>query len=79
MLSNDPGMVYLVTGNEARLSPRRTEDVEELVRAGDWLVWFTQVRRPYLYDVPELAEMFRLEEVVFLGDGGVLRFSGERQ
>jgi hypothetical protein len=77
-------MVYLLTGNEAHISPRRTDDVGWLVetgwvRPGDWLVWFSRVKRPYLYTVTELAEIFPLEEVEFLGDGGVLRFVSDRQ
>jgi hypothetical protein len=83
VLSNDPGMVYLLTGNEAHISPRRTDDAGWLagtgqVRPGDWLVWFSRVKRPYLYTVPELAGMFPLEEVTFVGDGGVLRFTDTR-
>jgi 4-amino-4-deoxy-L-arabinose transferase-like glycosyltransferase len=77
LLSNDPGMVYLLTGTRTTLSPRRTDDIARLaaegrLRPGDRLVWFSRVKRPYLYTVPELAEMLPLEEEVFVGDGGVL-------
>ena len=81
LLSNDPGVVYLLTGTRTTLSPRRTDDIARLVadgrlRAGDRLVWFSRVKRPYLYTVPELADMVPLEEEVFVGDGGVLVVGG---
>lgn len=79
VFSNAPAAIYLLTGSEARMSPRRTDDISQLiesgmVRKGDYLVWFRRIRRPYLFNVPELADIFSLEEIAFVGDGGVMVF-----
>ncbi len=75
LYSNDPAAIYLLTGMSARMSPRRTQDPSASgIRPGDKLVWFRRVNRPYLYTVEELCQFFVLEEIAFVGEGGVLEF-----
>ncbi len=73
--SNDPALVYSVTGRPCRMSPAKDKPLWQAeVKPGDYLVWFVYLHRPYLYSVAELGQHFELEELAFLEDGGILIF-----
>lgn len=73
--SNDPALVYSVTGRPCRMSPAKDKPLWQAgVQPGDYLVWFVYLHRPYLYSVAELGQHFELEEIAFLEDGGILIF-----
>jgi hypothetical protein len=79
ILSNEPAAVYFLTGAEARMCPRRSDDPARLrqtgaVATGDHLVWFTTLNRPYLMRPEELDRQFGLDVVASTPDGGVAVF-----
>ena len=79
ILSNNPAAVYILTGAEARMSPRRDDDPVRLRQAGtvapgDHLVWFRRIARPYLMSRDELNQKFPLKVIMSTPDGGVAVF-----
>lgn len=73
LYTNGPDVVYLMTGQKALLSPRRSgpslsgsalgldafKDVVD--REGSvYLAWFTEIGRPYMYSPKDLSQHFRL-------------------
>lgn len=73
ILSNDPAAVYLLTGQDARISPSRSAALpKELIRPGDYLVWFARTERPSLCTPAELNRLWPLELVQSIADGGVM-------
>jgi hypothetical protein len=82
--SNDPAAVYLLVGRDAVTSPRRTGNRRQVeaslaVLPGDYLIWFNRLDKPFLYSVPELARLYGLRELAFVGGGGVLVFDPGRR
>jgi hypothetical protein len=78
LCSNAPDALYTLTGSNACLVPRRSDGPARfrerlLSDPNQYLVWFSSVRRPYIYDLDEMISMFDMEKVETLGGGVVYR------
>jgi hypothetical protein len=74
--SNAPDALYMIAGIAAHLSPHRARSVSRIRQSismenTNYIVWFDNKCRDYLYSLQELASLFELKEVVALSDGGV--------
>lgn len=82
--SNAPDAVYILTGITARMSPNRRTDISQFwesmsLEDDNYLVWFNNNPRSYLYDVQEVASMLKIEEVVVLSDGAIYLLEVDEQ
>jgi hypothetical protein len=89
--SNAPEALYILTGLEARTSPKRTlynspqvdRSLPELagtwpVEGSAWLVWFDRERRDYLYPVDQLERVAEVRPTRELVDGAVYSVTRRR-
>ncbi|MBN1507106.1 MAG: hypothetical protein JW955_09685 [Sedimentisphaerales bacterium] len=75
---NAPDALYALVGRSAAVSPHRTWNMPEFARMlfsgpGEFLVWFSRLPQPYLYDLDELVSVLNVEELIAFSDGGVYR------
>jgi len=78
VFSNEPQPIYLHSGAIAWMSPRRDygfEKFRELMSTEqkNYLVWYYNNWRTYLYDFEELRRVFNLELMAQFRDGAILR------
>ncbi|MFC1576267.1 glycosyltransferase [Candidatus Omnitrophota bacterium] len=83
LYSNEPEALYIVTGEDARISPSRREDKREDFsefkkyvnpEATNYLIWFDGVDKTYLYTPDELKRITRIRKTERLPDGTVYIF-----
>jgi len=89
--SNRPDLVYLHTGMSARMSPRKglndsiatTADnitqFRKLLKSEtyNYLVWFGNKEKSYLYNIEELSSIFDMEILTKYSDGSIYLFKLE--
>jgi hypothetical protein len=78
LYSNAPEAIYALTDRGARTNPLRSQNLAPFreglsSRQNKYLIWFSGVRRPYIYDLDEMILMFRMEKVAAVRDGAVYR------
>jgi len=76
IFSNEPFAIYVVCGFDVRLSPHRLIDIEKFrhqlfLQQPNYLVWYYNHWRTYLYNFEEVNSYFRLKLLAQLPDGAV--------
>ncbi len=79
--SNVPDALFILAGQSAKTTPTWYEDTTKFAvtmsaSPASYIVWFHPLYRNGLYDLPELASRWRMEEVASCPDGKVYRFLG---
>jgi len=74
--SNAPMEIFIYKNRYANMSPRIDKDIAEFKdnmssTEANYLVWFTNNKPYYLYQLDELAEYFQLEKIVEVEDGAI--------
>ncbi len=78
IFSNAPEAMYALADISAGMIPWRSHGLplfRERLSSGPnkYLIWFTGVKRSYMYDLDEMISMFCMERIATLPDGAVFR------